>query len=81
MYDAKESTECELESDCVLHEGASVRIEVTALRLGMKIRGQPKQKGELIQFVRERARHSKQHKLKQIECYGDSYVRNYSRMG
>jgi hypothetical protein len=56
-----------------------MRIEATALRLEIKIRGEPQVKGELLEFVRSRGKkHVKQPKLKQIECYGDSYARNYS---
>jgi hypothetical protein len=55
-----------------------MRIEAQAIKLGLKVRGSPSVKGQLIQFVRKRTKRRKSRKLKQVNSYGNSYTRNYS---
>lgn len=57
-------------------------IKCESIKLGMKIKGTPfKREGALLEFVRSLgARHPKRRAMpKQIECYGDSYTRNYAK--
>lgn len=57
-----------------------MRIECNAMKLELKVRGSPKVKGELITFVRSLGkRHVRQRKLRQIECFGNSYYSSHYR--
>lgn len=56
-----------------------MRVETQAIELTLKVRGSPSVKGQLIEFVRKRAKKHRDRPRKQITCRGESYVQNYVR--